>query len=213
MKRAQRTEIASDPAKTSRWPRTSQREERIRSVLVRRQPDITVVLENVHDPHNVSAVLRSCDAIGVLQVHTVYTVEERPTTFGRTTSGSASKWIEVVHHESIDACYAALRREGTRILTTALRDDSSSLYDLDLSQRVALVFGNEKRGATDDAVELADGTIYIPMMGMVESLNISVACAVTLYEALRQRLLAGHYAEPQLSDSQLQDLTQKWLDR
>ena len=213
MKRAQRTTIASDPTKTTKWPRTSQREERIRGVLERRQPDLTVVLESVHDPHNVSAVLRSCDAIGVLRVHTVYTVEDRPATFGRTTSASASKWIEVVHHDSIEACYAALRGEEARILTTALRDDSTSLYDVDLSQRVALVFGNEQRGATDEAVDLADGTIYIPMMGMVESLNISVACAVTLYEALRQRLSSGRYDEPQLTELELRGLTHEWLHR
>lgn len=213
MKRAQRTTIASDPSKTSRWPRTSQREERIRDVLSRRQPDLTVVLENVHDPHNVSAVLRSCDAIGVLRVHTVYTVEERPAAFGRMTSASASKWIEVVHHDSIRGCYEVLRREGTLILATALRDDSSSLYDLDLTQRVALVFGNEQRGATDEAVELADGTIYIPMMGMVESLNISVACAVTLYEALRQRTAAGMYETPRLAETELEMLREEWLQR
>jgi tRNA (guanosine-2'-O-)-methyltransferase len=213
MKRAQRTTIASDPAKTSRWPRTTQREERIRGVLARRQPDLTVVLENVHDPHNVSAVLRSCDAVGVLRVHTVYTVEGRPAAFGRTTSASASKWIDVVHHASIESCYAALRDEGTQILTTALRDDSISLYEPDLSQPVALVFGNEQRGATDEAVELADGTIYIPMMGMVESLNISVACAVTLYEVLRQRTAAGMYNAPRLTEPELTDLTQEWLHR
>ena len=213
MRREQRTRIASDPAKTSRWPRTSQREQRIVDVLCRRQPDLTVVIENVHDAHNVSAVLRSCDATGVLRLHTVYTVEERPATFARTTSGSASKWIEIVHHGSIQECYVALRQEGFRIFATALEDDSEQLYALDLTRPTAMVFGNEQRGASDDAVALADGTVYIPMMGMVESLNISVACAVTLYEALRQRLAAGCYDAPRLDEAELQSLTQEWLHR
>ena len=209
----QRTLVASDPGKTSRWPRTDRRAQRIDGVLAHRQPTLTVVLENVHDPHNVAAVLRSCDAVGVLALHTVYTVEAPPTTLARTTSGSASKWIDVIAHASIVACYARLRSEGKRIVVTALDDGGVELLAQDLVQPVAVVFGNEQRGASNEAVEHADGTVFIPMMGMVESLNISVACAVTLYEAMRQRREAGLYDAPQLSDQERTRIAAHWLER
>jgi len=201
------------PVKESRWPRTARRQERIRAVLERRQPDLTVVLENVHDPHNVSAVLRSCDAVGVLRVHTVYTEEERPEAFARTTSASAAKWIEVVHHDSVEACFAALREAGMTVLATALAEDSRDLHETDLAAPVALVFGNEMRGVGEDVLKQADGTLIIPMMGMVQSLNISVACAVTLYEALRQRRAAGAYDAPRLPAATLDALEAEWLQR
>ncbi|HEY8447681.1 MAG TPA: RNA methyltransferase [Thermomicrobiales bacterium] len=200
--------------KPSRWPRTERRQQRIRAVLQRRQPDLTVVLENVHDPHNVAAVLRSCDAVGILRVHVVYTIEEPPKEpFARTTSASAAKWIEVVRHDSIEGCYEALRSEGLRILATALAPESQDLYSLDLRQPTALVFGNEHRGVSEEAAKLADGLVIIPMMGMVQSLNISVACAVILFEALRQRRAAGAYDTPKLPPDVLQRLEEDWLKR
>lgn len=199
--------------KPERWPRTDRRQGRVAGVLARRQPDLTVVLENVHDPHNVSAVLRSCDAVGVLRVHTVYTGEERPEGFARTSSASAAKWVDAVHHESVADCYAALRATGFAIVATAVQAGSTDLYDLDLTRPTALVFGNEQRGASQDAVAGADALCVIPMMGMVQSLNISVACAVTLYEALRQRRGAGAYASPKLPADTLAALEADWLDR
>jgi tRNA (guanosine-2'-O-)-methyltransferase len=200
--------------KPSKWPRTERRHQRIRRVLERRQPDLTVVLENVHDPHNVSAVLRSCDAVGILRVHTIYTVEQPPErAYARTISASAAKWIDVERHDSVDACYARLRAEGFRILATALTEESEQFYDLDLTRPVALVFGNEMRGVSEEAVSHADGSVEIPMRGMIESLNISVACAVTLFEAARQRAVSGAYDTPKLSDVELLHLSEDWLRR
>jgi tRNA (guanosine-2'-O-)-methyltransferase len=214
MRAANRQTLPSDPAKLTRFPRTERRAERIEHVLRHRQPDLTVVLENVHDPHNIGAVLRSCDAVGVFTVHTIYTVEERPTrAYARSTRGSASKWIEIVHHDSVDACYADLRRSGFSILVTALEEDTRDLYSVDLGLPVALVFGNEQRGASENSIAAADGSISIPMMGMVESLNISVACAVTLFEALRQRSASGAYDQPRFSAERRADLSQEWLQR
>lgn len=212
---ADRRELAKNrPAKPSKWPRTERRRERIAAVLARRQPDLTVVLENVHDPHNVSAVLRSCDAVGVLAVHLVYTREEPPAAaFARTTSASAAKWIETHAHPSIAACYDRLRRDGCTILATALGDDSVDLYDADLRRPTALVFGNEMRGVSPEASADADGRIAIPMAGMVQSLNISVACAVVLYEAHRQRRAAGAYASPKIDDAERGELEADWLRR
>lgn len=200
--------------KTARWPRTSRRQERVRAVLERRQPDLTVVVENVHDPHNVSAILRSCDAVGVLRVHVVYTIEQPPAgMFARQTSASAAKWIEIVRHDSISGCYEHLRQEGMSILATALGAESRQLYDWDLTRPTAIVLGNEMRGVSEEALSLADGAIEIPMAGMVQSLNVSVAGAVCLYEAFRQRLLQGAYAAPKLSEETLQELAVDWLQR
>lgn len=183
-------------------------------MLERRQPDLAVVLEDVHDPHNVSAVLRSCDAVGVLDVHVVYVTEEMPgRAFARKTSASAAKWMRIHRHASIEACYAALRAQEMTILAAALTGASRDLHALDFTAPVALVFGNEMRGVSDVALARADGAFRIPMMGMVESLNISVACAVTLYEALRQRQAAGRYDRPSLEQAELDDLEAAWLNR
>ena len=209
-----RTLASTTAPKATRWPRTDRRHARIAGVLSRRQPDLTVVLENVHDPHNVSAILRSCDAAGVLRAHAVYTFEEPPAgAFARTTSASAAKWVPVEQHESVEHCYATLREEGFSILVTALGERSRSLFDWDLTAPVALVFGNEMRGVSEEALTLADGVIAIPMAGFVQSLNVSVACAVCLFEAFRQRLLAGAYETPKLSAEQLLALEQDWLQR
>jgi tRNA (guanosine-2'-O-)-methyltransferase len=202
------------PEKSSKWPRTDRRQQRIEEVLARRQPDLTIVLENIHDPHNVSAVLRSCDAVGVLAAHTIYTEEQPPDrAYARTTSGSAAKWIEVHRHESVEACYAELHRSGFQILVTALTEHAVDLIDLDLTQPTALVFGNEMRGVSAEALAGADGAVTIPMHGMIESLNISVACAVCLFEAMRQRRLSGAYDQAKLSEAEREQLTTRWLHR
>jgi tRNA (guanosine-2'-O-)-methyltransferase len=210
----QRRQAKLDAMRSGRWPRSERRQARIDQVLNHRQPDLTVVLENVHDLHNVSAVLRSCDAVGVLKIHTIYTVEDPPeTAFARTTSASAAKWVEVEQHDSIAGCYQKLREQGLTIVATALAPDSVDLYEQDLSTPTALVFGNEMRGISDEAAELADRLLSIPMVGMVQSLNISVACAVVLYEAMRQRRAKGLYDQPGLDPDALVELKNDWLTR
>lgn len=193
-------------------PITERRRQRMIEVLQRRQPDLTIVLENVHDPHNISAVLRSCEAVGIGEVHLIYTVEERPK-LSRVVSAGTLRWLDVVNHRSVDDCYAALRERGFTIYATHLDDNRLELFDLDLTQPSALVFGNEQRGVSSEAVAAADATMIIPMMGMVQSLNISVACAVTLYEALRQRRVAGFYAQPRLSEAEIDTRLTAWLRR
>lgn len=209
-----RNSLSVDERSYSDVGRTNRRLQRIQSVLARRQTGLTVVLEDIHDPHNASAVLRSCDAVGILDVHLVYVHEAPPrASFGRATSASAAKWIRLHSWDSIEACYAHLRETGFTILATALDHRSRGLYEVNFAQPTALVFGNEKRGVTAAAAEGADGTIYIPMQGMVESLNISVACAVTLYEAMRQRMVAGAYETPALDTAELQQLEGDWIRR
>lgn len=192
-------------------PRSERRVQKIGQVLSRRQPDLTVVMENIHDPHNVSAVLRSCDAVGIMRVELLYNLEKFPR-IGRKSSSSANKWLEWRKHTTVDDCYAALHAEGFAIYATHLGTDAMSLYDLDLTKKVALVFGNEHRGISDEAATKADGNYVIPMVGMIQSLNISVACAVSLYEALRQRLAAGAYGEPKLGAQELDSYVQRWIE-
>lgn len=212
----QRAGISSEPGgvKLSKWPRTSRRQERVEAVLGRRQPSLTVVLEDVHDPWNASAVLRSCDAVGVMDVHVVYVNDPPPRkAFDRKTSGSAAKWVTIHTHASIETCYEQLRAEGFAIFAAALRADSHDLYDIDFLQATALVLGNEMRGVSQTAADLADGAYLIPMQGMVESLNISVACAVSLYEALRQRRAAGKYEQQALNPEALRRTREEWLHK
>jgi tRNA (guanosine-2'-O-)-methyltransferase len=192
-------------------PRSEHRREKVRSVLAKRQPDLTVVMENIHDPHNVSAVLRSCDAVGIMQIELLYNLEKFPK-IGKKSSSSASKWLERRKHTTVDECYSTLRSEGFIIYATHLSTDARSLYDVDLTQKVALVFGNEHRGVTDEAATKADGNFIIPMVGMIQSLNISVACAVSLYEAMRQRLAHRAYDAPKFSPDELRRLFDQWIE-
>jgi tRNA (guanosine-2'-O-)-methyltransferase len=191
---------------------TERRLVKLRRTVEHRQPDLHLVLENVHDPHNVSAVLRTCDAVGVGTVHLVYNYEPFPK-IGKTSSASAWKWIDMARHESIEACYAQLRAAGCAIYATDLGEDARGLYSLDLNSPVALVFGNEHRGISPEASSLADANLFIPMMGLVQSLNISVACAVTLYEAMRQRMVAGRYDTPALTPMEIDAKLREWTKK
>ena len=182
---------------------------RLERVLQHRQPDLTVVMENIHDPHNVSAMLRSCDAAGVWEAQLLYNTDAFPK-IGKKSSASAGKWIERRKFKTVAECYGKLRSEGFRIYATRLDERAESLYDLDLTQKIALVFGNEHRGVSDEAALEADGLVQIPMYGMIQSLNVSVACAIILYEALRQRLKRRGYGQSKFSNEQYDALLEKW---
>jgi tRNA (guanosine-2'-O-)-methyltransferase len=210
-----RKELAKTPPEASgAWPRTDRRVARLQSALRHRQPDATVVLEDVHDMYNVSAVLRSCDAVGIPGIHQLYTVEEPPRErFARRVAAGTAKWVTATRWDSVESCYANLRSQGMTILATAFSDTAVSVYDVDLTKPVALVFGNEMRGLTESAIALADDEIFIPMVGMVQSLNISVSCAVSLYELMRQRRLAGCYDAPALSDEAMSAMLDEWLKK
>jgi len=189
---------------------TPERKSKLESVLSKRQNDITVVLENVFDPHNISAVMRTCDAVGVQEIYVLNTKIPRHKKWGAKSSSSAAKWLTVYQFENADECFAELRKKYSKILTTHLSGDALNLYEIDLTQSTALVFGNEHSGVSEEIRRLADGNFIIPQSGIIRSLNISVACAVTLYEAYRQKKLAGHYDKPKLNGKILKDLMEKW---
>ena len=189
---------------------TPERTERLTSVLNKRQGDITVVLENVTDPHNISAVMRTCDAAGVQDIYILNTKIPRHKKWGARSSSSAAKWLTVHQFTDANECFAALRKRYSKILTTHLSSDAVSLHAIDFTGSIALVFGNEHSGVTDEIRALADGNFIIPQVGIIRSLNISVACAVTLYEAFRQKQLAGHYDRPHLDQAQRDALLNEW---
>ena len=189
--------------------RTERRLNKIRSVISARQPSLRVVIENIHDPHNVSAILRTCDAAGIPKVSLVYSVESFPK-IGKKSSASAYKWIEKEKFESIEECYQSLRSQGFKIYASQISDDAVDLYDLDLCGKTAIVFGNEHRGISEEAGKLADERFIIPMYGMVQSLNASVSAAVTIYEALRQRKLKGMYDKPELTEDEIEAFVKQW---
>lgn len=192
---------------------TENRRARMESVLAGRTPDFTVILENIHDPHNMSACLRSCDAVGIMNVHLLYHGGQKPPSVSNASSSSAGKWLNIIRHDSVAECFAMIRSEGKKIYTTRMSEEAVSLHELDFTVPVALVFGNEHSGVSQDAHELADGNFLIPQIGMIQSLNISVACAVSVYEGFRQRKAAGLYDRPALNKEFIDSQLESWARR
>jgi len=188
---------------------TLEREEKIKQVLSKRQPGLTVVLENVHDPHNIAAVLRSCDAVGVHEIFVVNTTAPI-NKLSKTSSASASKWVKVHSYTDIDECLSEVKKHYDKLYATHLSTEATTLHQLNLSERVALLFGNEHSGLSEKILHYADGNFIIPQVGMIQSLNISVACAVSLYEAYRQRLENGMYDSMRYSQTEFNDLCAEW---
>ena len=189
---------------------TEERTDRLNYVLSKRQPGLTVVLENVSDPHNISAVMRTCDAVGVQDIYILNTKIDLYEKWSEKSSSSAAKWLTVHQFTNATDCFSELRKRYQKIFTTHLSSDAVELHDLDLTASVALVFGNEHSGVSEEIIALADGNFIIPQVGIIRSLNISVACAVSLYEAYRQKNIAGHYDEPQLKGTELEGLRKGW---
>lgn len=192
--------------------KTEKRLHRITKAAESRQATLQLILENIHDPHNVSAIYRTCDATGVQNIGLVYTNEEFPK-ISRVTSSSANKWIETQRYKSVEECCCELHKNGFKIYASMLDENAVDFYELDLTEPVALVVGNEHRGISEEMQKLADKTFYIPMRGMVQSLNVSVASAVILYEAQRQRSLKGMYSVPSLPQNELDNLIDKWCEK
>ena len=190
---------------------TVEREAKIQRVLNNRQPDLAIIMENITDPHNIAAVMRTCDAVGVQEIFVLNNNIGQHGKFGKKSSASAAGWLTIHQYQNTKECIEEVKLRYNKIFATHLGVESKSLYDLNLTEPVALVFGNERLGVTDECLSYCDGNFIIPQVGMVQSLNISVACAVTLYEAFRQRQAAGFYnGTPRLPQSQRNTLAVKW---
>ena len=188
------------------------RKQKMQEVVLQRQLDVAVLLENVHDKHNIGAVLRSCDSVGVMDIFVLITSprqSEQSFKLGQNSSSGAMKWVNVYFYKDREACFDAMRSRYGLIYGTLLGEKSVSLYDLNLTESVVLAFGNEKHGLTPETAALLDGNFLIPQMGMVESLNVSVAAALSLYECYRQRQKKGMYHDKHL-DGQRKALLQHY---
>lgn len=199
-------------------------------MLDKRQPDLTVLMERVDKPHNFSAILRTCDAVGILEAHAVAPQKGLPKleeaegneavspslsaiSSGRTyseSSGSAARWMFLQAHPDTAAAFAHLRARGFRIYAAHLSDAAVDYRAVDYTSPTCLLLGAEKWGVSEEASTSADAHVVIPMLGMVQSLNVSVAAAVILFEAQRQRLGAGFYDQPRLSSERYEAILEAW---
>ncbi len=193
-------------------PVTDRRKERIDGVLAKRQPDLTLVMDNIWDPHNVSAVLRSCDAFGVHEVQLYYTTSPWPD-LGKRTSASAKKWVRRIRHEDGPGMINTLQSRGYQILRTGFSETARPVMDFDYTIPTAIILSNEHDGTAPELAELVSNEVYIPMQGMVQSFNVSVAAAIILYQAFLQRTAAGMYDEPRFDSEEMEVLRRDWYSR
>ncbi len=194
---------------------TPERLEKIKKTVAGRQPDLSIILENVHDMHNIGAVLRSCDSVGICEIFVLQTeknLQFSRLVLGKRTSAGTRKWVKVNYYQDREACFNQVRKKYHRVFSTHLSEDTTSLYELDLTQPVALLFGNEHDGITAETLAYSDGNFTVPQVGMVQSLNISVACAVSLYEAYRQRNEKGYYTHhPRMTEDEQEQLLHSYI--
>lgn len=190
---------------------TPERKARIEQIAACRQPDLTVFMERVHKPHNVAAVLRTCDAVGIMRAHVVPAEGGIPKL--NHTSGGAQRWVELVRHQDTPGGLLELKEAGFRLYAAHFSDQAVDFREPDYTRPSAMVMGTEKFGVSDEALALIDQEIVIPMHGMAQSLNVSVATALILYEAQRQRQAAGMYQPRPLTEEPWKSLTERWIQR
>ncbi len=186
---------------------TPERYRKLKATLDRRQPDLTLLTEQIHKPRNVAALIRTCDAVGIHQLHSVWHPDSRP--FSGTTMGS-DRWVEKITHPSIEDGIAVLQAAGMKVYAAHLSDSAKPYREIDYTESCAILLGNEQRGVSEVAAQLVDGHIVIPMVGMVESYNVSVAAAIILAEAQHQRQIAGFYDQVRLDPSTWQRTFFTW---
>lgn len=190
---------------------TEERIAKVKRVLSLRQPDLRVVLEEVANPHNANAVLRTCDAAGILNVDIIGSSQD-PLPINKAITTRADKWLNFHFYPTTKDCLIQLKKQGLKIAATHLGEDAVFYTQVDYTQPTAIVFGNESEGISLEARQYADVKIRIPMFGMVQSLNLSVSVGIILYEALSQRLGKGFFESRRLSPEEFEDYLNKWLD-
>ena len=188
---------------------TDRRRQKIDTVLAHRQPDLTVLAERLYKPRNFSAIVRTCDAVGINELHAV-PGEEGLAIHWKTSQG-AEKWVRVHPHNNLSEACRHLKAKGFQLVAAHLSDEATDYRELDYTIPTALVVGTELFGVSDDALALSDRQVKIPMKGMTQSLNVSVACAIVLYEAMRQREEAGLFGERHLDRKILESQRFEWM--
>ncbi len=187
---------------------TPNRYARLRAILDRRQPDLTVLMDNLAKPHNVSAVIRTCDAVGIAEIHAVSGAQSFKAR--RSSAGGTGRYVGVRLHASTEAAIDHLRSKGFRILAAHLTPEARDFRGVDYTLPTAVLLGTEKDGVSAETALHVDGSIQVPIMGAVESLNVSVAAAIILYEAQRQRAAGRLYDRPRLDEATCQKLLFEW---
>ena len=182
--------------------------QKFREVLDQRQPDLRVIAEKVHKPHNIAAVMRSADAVGVAHLHMVWPWEHDK--FPRGTSGGSERYVRLHRHSSTEEAVTLLKSQGHKIYAAHFSDRAVDYRKINYIEPCALLVGAEKHGVSDAAAQLADEHVIIPMRGMVASFNVSVAASIILEEAHRQRDLAGCYAQPRLAPEAYHRFLFRW---
>lgn len=188
---------------------TPERYFKFRRVLERRQPDLTVIADQLHKGRNMAAIRRTCDAMGVPEMHAVIPEGFRQKRFAGTTQGT-HKWVNLVKHRSLTSCIEQVRTQAMQLCVADLSAKAVDYRQVDFTRPTAIVMGAELAGPSDEMLAEADVHFYVPMMGLVESLNVSVACALILSEAIRQRESAGLLNKPQYTEEEIQHIAFEW---
>jgi len=188
---------------------TPERFERLKGALRRRQPDLTVVMDRVSKSHNFSAVLRNCDAAGVLEAHFVRP-RRSALPLHYSSSAGTKKWVSVRRHADVRSAVGHLRDRGFTVLAAHPSGRSVDFREVDYTRPTALMMGTERHGLTDESLGLADEHVEVPMMGLARSLNVSVATSLILFEAVRQRQAAGMYEQSRLSPEAFERKLFEW---
>ena len=176
----------------------SERFEKIKKLLSQRQPDLTVLIEDVVKPHNLAAIARTCDAVGIPEVHAVSTM--RGLRLSQMAAGGIRKWVQLHKHATTEDAFKQLKQNNMQLIVTHLSDDTIDYTEVDYTKPTAIIAGSEFEGVSEYAVKNADHCISIPMLGMVQSLNVSAAMSIILYEAQKQRAKAGLYDTRRIDD-------------
>lgn len=187
---------------------TPERFLKIKQVLQQRQTDLTVIMDNIHKPHNFNAIVRTCDAVGVSDVHYI-PVKEGYRQLNYYAKGS-QKWVETHKYNDFPSAAQVFKKQGYQLLAAHFSDAAIDYREIDYTQPTAIVMGTELAGISDETAAIVDQHIIVPMAGMVASLNVSVASAVILFEAQAQRLAAGMYQTRAMDDERYHKLLFEW---
>jgi len=187
---------------------TPERYQKLRRTLDLRQPDLTLLTDQIHKPRNIAALVRTSDAVGIHELNMVWH-KERHRPYSGTAMGS-DRWVDIVRHESMADAIDTLHTRDYQVYAAHLSSEAVDYRSVDYTQPCAILMGNEKKGVSELAAEKVDKHIVIPMMGMVESFNVSVAAAIILAEAQRQRQGAGCYNQVRLSKDEYKSTFFRW---
>ena len=181
---------------------------KIKKILSQRQPDLTVLLEDVEKPHNLAAIARTCDAVGIPEIHAVSAI--KGLRLSQMAAGGIRKWVSLKKYKSTEEAFKALKANNMQLVVTHLSDNTIDYKEIDYTKPTAIIAGSEYEGVSEFAIENADYCISIPMLGMVQSLNVSVAMSIILYEALNQRQQAGMYNTNHLPEDLFKQKLFEW---